>query len=74
MTAARRALRGAAGMTARSCSLQRMVRRYVWHCDVRRLDAKDGTLASPVAPTGSRKEPALPGLSGGRHGKGLRTN
>ena len=30
MPAARRALRGAAGMTARSCSLQRMVRR----CDL----------------------------------------
>ena len=29
MTAARRALRGAAGMTDRSCSLQRMVRRSV---------------------------------------------
>ena len=50
-----------------------MVRRYVWHCDVRRLDAKRVTLPSPVEATGGRKEPALPGWSGWRLGKGLRT-
>ena len=61
-------------MTARSRSLERMVRRYVWHCGVRRLEAKTVTLASPVEPTGSRQEPMLSGLSGGRLGKEFRTN
>ena len=59
-------------MTARSRSLKRMVRRYVLHCDFRKLEAKTVTRGGPVEPTGNRKGPALPGWSGWRLGKELR--
>ena len=61
-------------MTARSRSLERMVRRYVLDCDGRKLDAKGVLDGGPGEPTGSRRLAALPGWSGGRHGPELRPN
>ena len=63
MTAARRALRGAAGMTARSRSLERMVRRYVLGCGSRQLEAKTVTRGAPTNPleaAKNRRGPACP--------------
>ena len=50
-----------------------MVRRYVWHCDLRKLEAQTVTRGGTAKPTGNRRRPTLPGWSGWRLGKGLRT-